>query len=247
MEDDQYLHEREQHQDAPERAVWLRFICAAVLLSALAAAAHTLPVSYLRLVPEADYLHLELVFNPFELSFVAEVDDNKDNELDPGELQAHGQVCGRARSGRTQGQRGRARGARRNVRHGPKPERAPRSVTGALPGGRAPAGFDGGVGPRLADERVAPDAGDIRERRARATATGATGLSVAQGYLSAAGPAGGRGGSCAEPAGGFRVAAGAGDLGSGHRRGVGNARAPAAAAVTRKPPPREQTEFRAQL
>jgi len=92
MEDDPYLHELEQHQDAPDRAVLLRFICAAVLLSALAAAAHTLPVSYLRLVPEADYLHLELAFNPFELSFVAEVDDNKDSELDPGELQAHGQV-----------------------------------------------------------------------------------------------------------------------------------------------------------
>ena len=71
---------------------WLGWVCAAVLLSALGAAAHTLPVSYLRLVPEADYLHLELVFNPFELSFVAEVDDNKDNELDPGELEAHGQV-----------------------------------------------------------------------------------------------------------------------------------------------------------
>jgi hypothetical protein len=67
-------------------------LCAAVSLCACAAAAHTLPVSYLRLVPDADYLHLELVFNPFELSFVAEVDDNKDNELDPGELQAHGQV-----------------------------------------------------------------------------------------------------------------------------------------------------------
>jgi hypothetical protein len=62
------------------------------LLSALGAAAHTLPVSYLRLVPDADYLHLELVFNPFELSFITEVDDNKDQELDPGELQAHGQV-----------------------------------------------------------------------------------------------------------------------------------------------------------
>jgi hypothetical protein len=92
MEDDQYLHKREQHQDAPKRAILLRLICAAVLLSAFAAASHTLPVSYLRLVPEADYLHLELVFNPFELSFVAEVDDNKDSELDPGELEAHGQV-----------------------------------------------------------------------------------------------------------------------------------------------------------
>ena len=63
-----------------------------VSLFAFAAAAHTLPVSYLRLVPDADYLHLELVLNPFELSFVAEVDDNKDSELDAAELQAHGQV-----------------------------------------------------------------------------------------------------------------------------------------------------------
>ena len=66
----------------------MRWVCAAVWRSAFAGAAHTLPVSCLRLVPEADYLHLELVFNPFELSFVAEVDDNKDNELDPGKLEA---------------------------------------------------------------------------------------------------------------------------------------------------------------
>ena len=55
-------------------------------------AAHTLPISYLRLVPEADYLHLELIFNPFELALMSEVDDNKDAELDLGELARHGQV-----------------------------------------------------------------------------------------------------------------------------------------------------------
>ena len=55
-------------------------------------AAHTLPISYLRLVPEADYLHLELIFNPFELALMAEVDDNRDAELDLGELARHGQV-----------------------------------------------------------------------------------------------------------------------------------------------------------
>jgi hypothetical protein len=92
MEDDQYLHELEQLQDASQRTALLRCVCAAVLLSVFAAAAHTLPVCYLLLVPAADYLHLQLVFNPFELSFVAEVDENKDNELDPGELQAHGQL-----------------------------------------------------------------------------------------------------------------------------------------------------------
>jgi hypothetical protein len=86
------MQELEQRQGALRGAALLRWIYALILLSALGAAAHTLPVSYLRLVPDADYLHLELVFNPFELSFIAEVDDNKDNELDPGELQAHGQV-----------------------------------------------------------------------------------------------------------------------------------------------------------
>ena len=54
--------------------------------------AHTLPISYLKLVPEADYLHLELVFNPFELRFMPELDDNKDAELDLAELTAHGQL-----------------------------------------------------------------------------------------------------------------------------------------------------------
>ena len=58
----------------------------------LHAHAHTLPISYLRLVPDADYLHLELVFNPFELMFMSEVDDNKDAELSPAELEAHGQA-----------------------------------------------------------------------------------------------------------------------------------------------------------
>ena len=84
------LHQ--EHQKGSRTKPWRGRLCAAVLLSALGAAAHTLPVSYLRLVPDADYLHLELVFNPFELSFIAGVDDNKDGELDPGELQAHGQV-----------------------------------------------------------------------------------------------------------------------------------------------------------
>ena len=51
-----------------------------------------MPISYLRLVADVDYLHLELVFNPFELAFMPELDDNKDAELDPNELGAHGQV-----------------------------------------------------------------------------------------------------------------------------------------------------------
>jgi len=32
--------------------------------------AHTLPISYMTLVPDADYLHLELSINPFELNFL---------------------------------------------------------------------------------------------------------------------------------------------------------------------------------
>jgi hypothetical protein len=61
-------------------------------LSTFVASAHTLPISYLRLVPDADYLHLELIFNPFELSFMSEVDENKDGELSVAELTAHGQT-----------------------------------------------------------------------------------------------------------------------------------------------------------
>jgi hypothetical protein len=74
----------------PGLPILLSYLLAAGLT--LPAAAHTLPISYLRLVPDADYLHLELVFNPFELTFMSEVDDNKDGELDLAELAAHGQV-----------------------------------------------------------------------------------------------------------------------------------------------------------
>ncbi len=51
-----------------------------------------MPISYLRLQPDADYLHLEMVFNAFEISFISELDDNKDGELDVAELKAHGQT-----------------------------------------------------------------------------------------------------------------------------------------------------------
>ena len=54
------------------------------------ATAHTLPVSYLRIVTNPGYVHLELIFNPFELTFISEVDGNKDGELDPGELKESG-------------------------------------------------------------------------------------------------------------------------------------------------------------
>jgi len=75
-----------------ELPVLRRCFIVALLLSAIGAAAHTLPISYLHVAPDADYLHLELVFNPFELTFMSEVDDNKDAELSPAELEAHGQA-----------------------------------------------------------------------------------------------------------------------------------------------------------
>jgi len=71
--------------------VWLCALGAGVALLTCAALAHTLPVSYLRLATDADYLHLELIFNPFELTFRSEVDDNRDAELSPDELERHGQ------------------------------------------------------------------------------------------------------------------------------------------------------------
>ena len=67
-------------------------LVAAAALFLSNADAHTLPISYLRIQPEADYLHLELTFNAFEMSFISELDDNKDGELDATELKAHGQV-----------------------------------------------------------------------------------------------------------------------------------------------------------
>jgi len=65
-------------------------VLAALLLSLFRAEteAHTLPISYLYVVPDADYVHLELTLNPFELSFFSELDQNKDGQLEPTELEA---------------------------------------------------------------------------------------------------------------------------------------------------------------
>lgn len=51
--------------------------------------AHTLPISYLTIVPDTDYIHLELVLNPFELSFFSELDHNGNRRLEAAELSAH--------------------------------------------------------------------------------------------------------------------------------------------------------------
>jgi hypothetical protein len=52
----------------------------------LRAMAHTLPISYVFVVTDKDYVHLELSFNPFELASFTELDANKNGRLDPEEL-----------------------------------------------------------------------------------------------------------------------------------------------------------------
>ncbi len=78
----------EKHRE--HRSGWL-VLAPLLLLLAMPAAAHTLPVSFLHLVPDADYLHLELTLNPFELTFFSELDANKDGRLDPGEWSGQGE------------------------------------------------------------------------------------------------------------------------------------------------------------
>ena len=55
-------------------------------LFGLRATAHTLPISYVFMVTDKDYVHLELSFNPFELASFSEFDANKNGRLDPDEL-----------------------------------------------------------------------------------------------------------------------------------------------------------------
>lgn len=63
----------------------------AVCLLALAGlvtgvSAHTLPISYLTVVPDTTHVHVEFVVNPYELQFFSQVDKNHNNVLDPKEL-----------------------------------------------------------------------------------------------------------------------------------------------------------------
>ena len=60
-------------------AGWLAFF-------GLRATAHTLPISYVFLVSDKDYVHLELSFNPFELASFSDLDANKNGRIDPDEL-----------------------------------------------------------------------------------------------------------------------------------------------------------------
>jgi hypothetical protein len=51
---------------------------------------HTLPISYLFVVTDVDYVHVELSFNPFELACFSEIDTNKNGRLDPPEVKSQG-------------------------------------------------------------------------------------------------------------------------------------------------------------
>jgi len=61
----------------------------------LNAPAHTLPISYLYIVTDVDYVHLELSFNPFELANFSDIDTNKNSRLDPAEVASQGDKISR--------------------------------------------------------------------------------------------------------------------------------------------------------
>ena len=52
--------------------------------------AHTLPISYLFVVTDVDYVHVELSFNPFELATFSAIDTNKNGRLDLMEIKSQG-------------------------------------------------------------------------------------------------------------------------------------------------------------
>jgi len=67
-----------------------RAACLSLLVAGVGTALpHTLPISYLSLAAGEDYLHLELVFNPFELQGFEEMDSNQNFRLDPVEWTQH--------------------------------------------------------------------------------------------------------------------------------------------------------------
>lgn len=57
-----------------------------LLLCALSAWGHTLPISFLNVVADNEYVHVELMLNPFELNFFSELDLNRNGFLEPLEL-----------------------------------------------------------------------------------------------------------------------------------------------------------------
>jgi hypothetical protein len=58
-----------------------KMILLALWLWATTSGAHTLPISYLMLVPDGDYLHLELTLNPFDLNSAAGLDEEQQIRL----------------------------------------------------------------------------------------------------------------------------------------------------------------------
>lgn len=70
-------------------------LTAAFLLTVPPASAHDIPVSHLHLLPGPEYVHLELVMNPFELQFFRELDTNHDHRLDRAELDGRGEHVAR--------------------------------------------------------------------------------------------------------------------------------------------------------
>lgn len=71
-----------------QRWTWLWAAVPGLALTAVQLCAHTLPISYLFVVADAEYVHLELSFNPFELSEFSELDTNHNARLDAEEFAA---------------------------------------------------------------------------------------------------------------------------------------------------------------
>ena len=65
---------------------WFGLLVVAGALSPAGLSAHTIPVSYLTIVPDKDFVHVELVLNPFELNFFSEIDANRNGRLDREEV-----------------------------------------------------------------------------------------------------------------------------------------------------------------
>ncbi|MBI3852500.1 MAG: hypothetical protein HY298_19760 [Verrucomicrobia bacterium] len=64
----------------------LAFVVSGLVYFAVSALGHTLPISFLTVVPDKEYVHVELMLNPFELNFFSELDRNRNGFLEPTEL-----------------------------------------------------------------------------------------------------------------------------------------------------------------
>ena len=66
----------------------IAFIVSGSVFFVVSALGHTLPISFLTVVPDKEYVHVELMLNPFELNFFSELDRNRNGFLEPTELTA---------------------------------------------------------------------------------------------------------------------------------------------------------------